>query len=163
MLRPLDVDAQGYHAVVLAEVHPIGHQRHQIQLGQFRGQQLGQGGLGRGDEPARHRGLAGGGSGLLDTSTDRFQPDRVAPGREPRQHPLHHHATEHVGLAEQLVGRHRQFFTAVGRAVLGRATGCSPVPTARASRPSQTSPTSSASATLTCSGTAGWLVSSLSF
>jgi integrase/recombinase XerD len=40
---------------------------------------------------------------------------------------------------------------------------CSPVPTASASRPSRTSPTNSASATLTRSGTAGWLVSNLSF
>jgi hypothetical protein len=39
------------------------------------------------------------------------------------------------------------------------AITCSPVPTARASRPSRMSPASSASATLTVSGTAGWLVS----
>lgn len=39
------------------------------------------------------------------------------------------------------------------------AITCSPVPTARASSPSRSSPASSASATLTVSGTAGWLVS----
>ena len=39
------------------------------------------------------------------------------------------------------------------------AITCNPVPTARASNPSRISPASSANATLTCSGTAGWLVS----
>ena len=40
---------------------------------------------------------------------------------------------------------------------------CRPVPTARASNPSRTSPTNSPNATLTCSGTAGALVSHWSF
>jgi hypothetical protein len=107
VLHPVDVDPERDHAAVLAEVHPVDHQRYQIQPGQLRGQQLGQGGLGRGDEPTRHRRLRRADRGLLDTNTDRFQPDRVAPGRQPRQHPLHHHATEHLGLGEQLIGRHR--------------------------------------------------------
>jgi hypothetical protein len=36
---------------------------------------------------------------------------------------------------------------------------CNPVPTARASSPSRISPANSVSATLTCSGTVGWLLS----
>jgi hypothetical protein len=43
------------------------------------------------------------------------------------------------------------------------AITCNPVPTARASKPSRISPTSSPKATLTVSGTAGWLVSFSSF
>ena len=46
---------EGDHAGVLAEVHPVDHERDQVQPGQVRGQQLGQRGLGLGDEPARHR------------------------------------------------------------------------------------------------------------
>jgi hypothetical protein len=37
---------------VLTEVHPIDHERHQIQLRQVRGQQLRERGLGLRDEPA---------------------------------------------------------------------------------------------------------------
>ena len=55
VLDPVDVDAQGDHAGVLAEVHPVDHQRHQVQPGQIGGQQLRQRGLGRRDEPPRHR------------------------------------------------------------------------------------------------------------
>jgi hypothetical protein len=43
------------------------------------------------------------------------------------------------------------------------AITCSPAPTARASSPSRISPASSASATLTCPGTTGGLVSISSF
>jgi hypothetical protein len=50
-----DIDAQGDHTGVLAEVHPVDHQRDQIQPGQVRGQQLSQRGLGGRDEPPRHR------------------------------------------------------------------------------------------------------------
>ena len=39
---------------------------------------------------------------------------RVAPGREPAEHPLHRHPAEQLGAVEQLVGRHRQFAGAVG-------------------------------------------------
>jgi hypothetical protein len=52
VLGPVDIDAQGNYPAVLAEVHPIDHQRHQIQPGHIRGQQLGQGGLDGRDEPA---------------------------------------------------------------------------------------------------------------
>jgi hypothetical protein len=52
MLRAVDADAQRHHAGVLAEVHPVHHERHQVQVIQAAGHQLGQRGLGRGDEPA---------------------------------------------------------------------------------------------------------------
>ena len=58
MLDAVDADAQRDHAQMLTEVHPVDHQRHQVQLAQRRGEQLGQRGLGRGHEPARHRRLA---------------------------------------------------------------------------------------------------------
>jgi hypothetical protein len=48
---PIDVDPQRHDAGVLAEVHPIHHQRHQVQPGQVRGQQISQCGLGGRDEP----------------------------------------------------------------------------------------------------------------
>jgi hypothetical protein len=129
VLDPVDADSERDHATVLAEVHPVDHQRHQIQRRQIRGEQLGQGGLGRGDEPARHRRLGGGGGGLLDTDTDGFQPDRVAAGREPCQHPLHRHSAQCLGVGEQLIRRHRQFS--------GAATGAHPRPFDRHPTPTQ--------------------------
>ena len=194
---------EGDHAGVLAEVHPVDHQRHQVQPGQVRGQQLGQRGLGRRDEPPRHRRARRGRRGLLGAGADRLQPDRVAAGRQPGQHPLQRHPPQHLGVGEQLVGRppaaprsRRPRASAAARPAPGARPGsptrrrgragsrsargrggpwartprsrrasmiaaitCSPVPTARASSPSRSSPASSASATLTVSGTAGWLVS----
>jgi hypothetical protein len=54
-LRPIDRDAERDHAGVLGHPDAVDHQRHQIQGGQVLGEQLGQGVLGRGDEPARDR------------------------------------------------------------------------------------------------------------
>ena len=52
VFRAVDADAQCHHAAVLAEVHPVDHERHKIQRREVRGEQLGQGGLGLGDESA---------------------------------------------------------------------------------------------------------------
>ena len=52
MLGPVQVDAEGDHAGVLAEVDAVDQQADQVQLGQIRGQQLGQGGVGHGDKPS---------------------------------------------------------------------------------------------------------------
>jgi len=52
MLGPVDTDTQCHDAQVLAEVDPVDHQRHQVQLPQWCGEQLGQGGLGHRHEPA---------------------------------------------------------------------------------------------------------------
>jgi hypothetical protein len=92
---------------VFTDVHPIDHQRHQIQPGHIRGQQLGQGRFGGRDEPARHRRLRGTHRGLLDTRTDRLKTDRVASRGQPSQHPLHGHPSEYLGPGKQLVGRGR--------------------------------------------------------
>ena len=116
MLGPVDVDAQGDHAGVLAEVHAVDHQRHQVQPGQVRGQQLGQRGLGGRDEPPRHRRARRGRRGLLGAGPDRLEPDRVAARRQPGQHPLQRHPAQHLGRGEQLVGGHRQLPRAVDRA-----------------------------------------------
>ena len=58
VLGAVDADTQGDHTQVIAEVHPVDYQRHQVQLTQRCGEQLAQRGLGRADEPARDRGLA---------------------------------------------------------------------------------------------------------
>ena len=75
VLDPVDVDPEGDHAGVLAEVHPVDHQRHQVQRRKVRGEQLGQRGLGLGDEPPRHRRARGAGGGLLGARPDRFEPN----------------------------------------------------------------------------------------
>ena len=46
MFGPVDADPQRHHAQVLTEVDTVDHQRHQVQVTQRCGQQLGQGGLG---------------------------------------------------------------------------------------------------------------------
>jgi len=116
VLDPVDIDTQRDHAAVLTEVHPIDHQRHQIQPGHISGQQLGQGRFGGRDEPARHRRLRGAHRGMLDTGADGLKPDRVAPRGQPGQHPLHGHPPEHLGPGKQLISRHRQLTGAVGGA-----------------------------------------------
>jgi len=55
VLGAVDADAQRHHAQVIGEVHPVDHQRHQVQPRQVASQQLGQGGLGGGHEPPAHR------------------------------------------------------------------------------------------------------------
>jgi hypothetical protein len=87
MLRSVDVDPEGDHAQVLTEAHPVDHQRHQVQPGQVRGQQLAQRGLGRRDEPPRHRRARGARRGVLGALTDRLECDRTAPCRDPSEHP----------------------------------------------------------------------------
>ena len=51
-LRLFDVFTGPQVGEVPGEVHPVDHERHQIQLRQVRGQQLRERGLGLGDEPA---------------------------------------------------------------------------------------------------------------
>jgi len=55
VLGPVAADAERDDAGVLAEVHPVDHQRDQVQVIEPPGHQLSQSGLGRGHEPARHR------------------------------------------------------------------------------------------------------------
>jgi hypothetical protein len=55
VLGPVDVDAQRDDAGVLAEVHPVGHERDQIQGIEAVRHQLRKRGLGGGDEPAGDR------------------------------------------------------------------------------------------------------------
>ena len=91
------------------------HQRDQVQPGQVRGEQVGQGGLGHRHEPPRDRGPRGGRHSLRDALPDRFQADPVPAGRQPRQHPFHRHPPEDLGGGEHLVGRHGQLPGAVHR------------------------------------------------
>jgi hypothetical protein len=58
-LGAVDGDAQGDHTGVLGHPDAVHQQRHQIEGGQVLGEQLGQGVLGPGDEPARDRRLGG--------------------------------------------------------------------------------------------------------
>lgn len=73
------------------------------------GQPVSQRGLGRGDEPPRHR-------RPLDVDPDRLQPDRVAAGRQAGQHPRHRHRSEQLSGGEQLVRPAGQLAGAVGGA-----------------------------------------------
>ena len=88
VLGPVQGDAQGDHAGVLAKVDPVDQQADQVQPGQVTGQQLGQGGVGHGHKPPGDRRLGGARGGLFDLGADRLESDWVAPGRQPAQHPL---------------------------------------------------------------------------
>ena len=116
MFDAVGVDAQRDHAAVLGEVHPVDHQRHQVQPGQVRAQQLGQCGLGGLDEAPRHRGPRRRRRGGRHLLPDGFEPDRVAAGREAGEHPLERHPAHHLGAGERLVGRHRHLAGAIHRA-----------------------------------------------
>ena len=98
---------------MLGHPDPVHQQRHQLQGGQILGQQLGQGMLGAGHEPARHRRLGGPRRRALDLCADRFQPDPVAAGRQLGQHPLQRELVEQLGGGERLVARHGQLAGAV--------------------------------------------------
>ena len=63
---------------MVGEVHPVDHERHQVQPSQVRGQQVGQGGLGHRHELPRHRRLAGRLPVSLNLLTDGLQRDRKA-------------------------------------------------------------------------------------
>jgi hypothetical protein len=52
VLGSVDADAQRNHAAVLAEVHAIDQERDQVQVIEPTAHQVGEGGLGSGDEPA---------------------------------------------------------------------------------------------------------------
>jgi hypothetical protein len=113
-LGAVDGDAESNHAGVGGHPDPVYQQRHQVQVGQVLGEQLGQGVLGAGDEPARDRRLGGAHGRTLDVRTDGLQPDLVAARGQLGQHPLHRELVEQVGGGERLVGRHGQLSGAVG-------------------------------------------------
>jgi hypothetical protein len=54
-LGAVDGDAKRDHTAVLGHPDAVHHERHQVQPGQLLGEQLGQGVLGSGHEPARDR------------------------------------------------------------------------------------------------------------
>ncbi len=123
MLGAVQVDAEGDHAGVLAEVDPVDQQRHQVQVAEVGGQQLGQGGVGHGDKPAGDRRLAGPGGGLGDLGADRLQAQAIAARGQAAEHPLQRQPAQQLGAREQLVGGHRQLTGAVGGADPGPRDG----------------------------------------
>jgi hypothetical protein len=113
VLGPVDADAQGDDAGVPAEVHPVDHERDQVQVIQPPGHQLSQGGLGRGDEPPRHRRLRRGSGRLLHRLPGGLQPGAVAARRQARQHLLQRHLPEDLSGGEHVIRRQAQLAGAV--------------------------------------------------
>ena len=101
VLGPVDADAQGDDAGVLAEVHPVDHERDQVQPVEPTGHQLRQRGLGRGDEAAGDRRLRRGSGRLLHRLPGGLQPGAVAARRQARQHLPHRQLAEDLGGGEQ--------------------------------------------------------------
>ena len=113
-LDPLDVDAERDDAGVLAEVHPVDHQRDQVQVIEAAGHQLAERGLGRGNEPARHRRLRRSRCHLLHGLPGGLQPGWVAARRQPGQHLLHGHPAQDLGRGEQVIAGQVQLPGPVG-------------------------------------------------
>jgi hypothetical protein len=101
---------------VFGDLDAIDHERDQVQGGQILGEQLGQGVLGRGHEPARHRRLRGPGGGLLHRAADRLKANLIATGRELSKHPLQGELVQQLGGGERLPGGQGQLGGAVGAA-----------------------------------------------
>jgi len=78
-----DADPERHDAAVLGEVHPVDHERHQVERGQVRGKQLSQCMLGHRHELARDRRRAGRARGRGDLLTNRLQPHAIAAGQSP--------------------------------------------------------------------------------
>jgi len=74
VLDAVDTDAERDHAQVIPEVHPVAHQRQQIQIVQRRGEPVTQRGVGRGHEPPADCGRAQRAGRRLDLLPNRFQP-----------------------------------------------------------------------------------------
>ena len=83
MFHTVDPYPQSDDAQMVGEVDPVDHERHQVQPGQVRGEQVGQRMLGHRHELPRHRRLAGRRRVLLHALADRFQRDRVMAGDTP--------------------------------------------------------------------------------
>ena len=116
VLGPVDADAQGHHAQVVGEVHPVDHQRHQVEPDRSAA-----------SSSARAVSVAATKRRLtadfdvdradrVDSAADRLQAGRVAPGRQLGHHPLQRHRAQQLGRGEQLVGRHRHLGGPVGAA-----------------------------------------------
>ena len=88
---------------VLGHSDAVHHEGDQVQPGEVGGQQLGQGMLGSGHEPAENRRLGGARRGLLNADPDWFQAGRVAAGGQLGQHSLQCQLIQQLGRGERLV------------------------------------------------------------
>ena len=100
--------------------------------GKVAGQQFGQRGLRRGDEPARNRRTAGRRRLRRHGLPDRLGRGDVAAGSQPGQHPLHHHSGELILRGEQPVRGNGNLATIHGA---GPGTGHRHPPPAQHHRP----------------------------
>ena len=111
--------------VCSAKWTPSTSRQTRSRLGQIRGQQLGQGGVGHGENRRDTADFESPG-GLFDLGADRLEPDRAAARRQPAQHPLQREPAQQLGAREQLVGGHRQLPGAVGGPDPGPLDGHAP-------------------------------------
>jgi hypothetical protein len=123
VLGPVDADAQRHDAGVLAEVHPVDHQRDQVEVIEAPGHQFRERGLGRGDEPPRYRRLARGCRLAGHRLPGGLQPSGIAARRQPGQHLLHRQPARDLGRGEQVVAGQVQFPGPSAARTRGRTTG----------------------------------------
>ncbi len=110
-------------------MHPVGHQRDQVQIIQAAAHQLSERGLGRGDEPAGDRRLRRGRGRLPHLAARGLQPVAITTGRQPGQHLLHRQLARDLGGGEQVIGRQVQ--------LLGPVRSPNPRPGHREAPPAQ--------------------------
>jgi hypothetical protein len=97
-------DPESDHAGVLGHPDAVDQQRDQVQAGEVGGQQLGQGMLGGGHEPAGHRRPGGPRTRRFGSAADRLQPMVVAAGGQLGQHPLQGELVQQLAGSERLPG-----------------------------------------------------------
>jgi hypothetical protein len=129
ILRAVDADAQGHRTGVLAEVHPVHHEGDQVQVIEPTAHQLGERGLGGGDEPARYCRLRRRGGTALHRLPGGLQPAGVAARRQPGEHPLQRQLAEDLGGGKQVIAGQVQ--------LAGPVSGPHPRPDHRDAAPAQ--------------------------
>ena len=115
VLSARQVDPHRHDTDVITEVHAVDHERHEVELREVTGQQLGESVLCGLDEAPRDRGARRGAGTGLDAFADGLEPGLVAARGELGEHLLHCEAAEHLGRGEVLIGGHQKLTSSICR------------------------------------------------
>jgi hypothetical protein len=115
VLSARDVDPHRHDTDVVAEVHAVDHERHEVELREVTGQQLAKSVLGGLDEASRDRGARRGAGMGFDAFADGLETGLVAARGELGEHLLQGKAAQHLGRGEVLIGGHRKLAGSICR------------------------------------------------
>ena len=115
-LDALGGDAERDDVGAIGDLQAVEHHHRQAHVVQPTCHQLRQRGARALDEHVRDRGLARRGGCLHDLLADGLADVGEAPGRNAREHPVHHRPRQRIAVSEVLVALHGQLALGVGRA-----------------------------------------------